>query len=391
MNKSETTHTSLAGVLMLVNHFRPLPVGGAERQAERLSEYMAKKNLWVGVITRKVGDLPKVEKRSGFNIYRVRQFGTGKVKSILFTIGAFLNVLRFRNRFDILHAHMEFSSAVAATIAGKLIGKPVIVKFGSSGLASEVKQSYVSWLGRLRLGILKRWASAYIVLTSEMEEELLMEGFSRSKVIRMDNGINASEFLSEHDKAAAKISCNLSGKTVIIFVGRLVPVKALPILLNAMERALKVDSNLHLLLLGQGSEQATLEILSEKLGIQSNVTFVGDVNDVKPYLQSADIFVLPSLGEGLSNSLLEAMAMGLACLGTKIAGTMDALENGKCGILVEPNDPDQFAEALIRLVADKNEVNRLGRLARQRILDVYDFSVVGTRYYALYNQLVDKI
>jgi len=373
---------------MLVNHFRPLPVGGAERQAERLAEYMAQKDLWVGVITRKVGNLPKVEKRSGFNIYRIQQFGFGKVKSILFTIGAFFRVLHFRNQFNILHAHMEFSSAVAATIAGKLIGKPVIVKFGSSGYASEVQRSYVSWLGRFRLGILRRWASTYIVLTSEMEKELLAEGFSPSKVIRMDNGINANDFSPVMNKELAKLTFDLSKKTVIIFVGRLVPVKALPILLAAFERVLKIDSNVHLLLLGQGSEQAALEALSQKLDIQKQVTFVGDVNDVKPYLQAADIFVLPSLGEGLSNSLLEAMAMGLACVGTKIAGSMDALGNGKAGILVDPNNIDQLSEALIRLITDKDEVRRLGELARQRILDVYDFSVVGAQYYTLYNKLM---
>ena len=367
------TNLNITGVLMLVNHFRPLPVGGAERQAERLAEYMAQKDLWVGVITRKVGNLPKVEKRSGFNIYRIQQFGFGKVKSILFTIGAFFRVLYFRNQFNILHAHMEFSSAVAATIAGKLIGKPVIVKFGSSGYASEVQRSYVSWLGRFRLGILRRWASTYIVLTSEMEKELLAEGFSPSKVIRMDNGINANDFSPVMNKELAKLTFDLSKKTVIIFVGRLVPVKALPILLAAFERVLKIDSNVHLLLLGQGSEQAALEALSQKLDIQKQVTFVGDVNDVKPYLQAADIFVLPSLGEGLSNSLLEAMAMGLACVGTKIAGSMDALGNGKAGILVDPNNIDQLSEALIRLITDKDEVRRLGELARQRILDVYDF------------------
>ena len=384
------TDMNIKGVLMLVNHFRPLPVGGAERQAERLAEYLSGKNLWVGVITRKVGSLSKVEKRNGFIVYRIRQFGSGKFKSILFTIGAFFGVLRLRKHFDILHAHMEFSSAVAATIAGKLIGKPVIVKFSSSGFSSAVKQSSATWLGRLRLGILRRWANAYVALTNEMEEELLAEGFPRSKVFRMDNGINANEFSPTADKESAKAFLNLSKMNVIIFIGRLVSVKALPVLLTAFERALKVDPSLHLLLLGQGPEQKALEVLSENLGIQSRVTFVGNVDDVKPYLQAADIFVLPSLGEGLSNSLLEAMAMGLACIGTRIMGSMDALGNGANGILVEPNNVDQLADALIRLATDKNEVKRLGLLARQRILENYDFSVVGMRYYALYNHLVNS-
>jgi len=107
-----------------------------------------------------------------------------------------------------------------------LIGKPVIVKFTTSGYSSDVKSHMLPWLGRFRLGDLRRWASAYIALTREMEEELLAEGFSPSRVIRMDNGINANEFLPVADKELAKAAFNLSKKTVIIFVGRLVPVKA---------------------------------------------------------------------------------------------------------------------------------------------------------------------
>lgn len=383
------TERNIKGVLMLVNHFRPLPVGGAERQAERLAEYMVGKGLWVGVITQKVGDLPKVEKRSGFDIYRVWQFGSGKFRALIFTLGAFFGVIRLRDRFDILHAHMEFSSAVAATIAGRLIGKPVIVKFGNSGISSQVKEAYTTWLGRFRLGILRSNASAYIALNNEMEEELLAEGFPRSKVFCIENGINASEFPPPADKEAAKAAINLSNRTVIIYVGRLVPMKLLPVLLKAFKSALAANPNLSLLLLGQGTEQKSLKALSEGLGIQANVSFVGDVNNVKPYLQAADIFVLPSLSEGLSNSLLEAMSMGLACVGTKISGTLDALGNGAYGVLIEPNNVDQLSESLIQLVTDQQEVKRLGMAARQRILARYDFSVIGTRYYALYNQLVN--
>ncbi len=382
------TKRDLKGVLMLVNDFYPLPVGGAERQAERLAEHMAERNLWVGVITRKSGNLLKVEKRSGFNIYRIPLFGGGKIKAIIFTVGAFFEILQLRKHFDILHAHMEFSSAVAATFAGMLLGKPVIVKFGSSGFASEVRQSYATWLGRFRLGILRRWASAYIALTSEMEKELLAEGFARSKVMRMDNGINTNEFFPSRDKESAKILLNLSRTTVIIFIGRLVPVKALPVLLTAFERTLKRASNVHLLIVGQGPEQGALHALSETLDIQTHITFVGDVRDIKPFLQAADIFVLPSLGEGLSNSLLEAMASGLACVGTRIVGSMDALGNGENGILVEPNNVDQLADALIHLATNNNEIKRFGLIARQRILENYDFSLVGTNYYSLYQKLV---
>ncbi len=381
---------SLKGVLMLVNYFRPLPIGGAEVQAERLSEFMVKKNLWVGVMTRKEGNIPTVERRSGYLIHRIWHFGSGKFKAFTFTVGAFLTVFRYGKNFDVLHAHMEFSSAVAATLAGKLTNKPVIVKFAASGVSSEVQESMKTRLGRFRLSLLRRWASRFIALTSEMEDELLKEGFPRDRVLKIANGVNADQFSPSADKEASKDAINMKGKTVFLFTGRLVPVKAVPVLLQAFAKALKADSNSRLILLGDGEEREKLVSLTQQLGIQQFVTFVGDVENVAPYLNAADIFVLPSLGEGLSNSLLEAMSSGLACVATKITGSMEALANGDYGVLVDPGDVDQLADAFVHLLSNRQEILRLGGLARQRILDTYDLSIIGETYFNLYQQLLDE-
>ncbi len=384
----ENNSRPLKGVLMLVNYFRPLPVGGAERQAERLSEYMVKKNLWVGVMTRKVGSLPAVEKRSGYLIHRAWFFGFGKLKALVFTVAAFFTVFRYAKHFDVLHAHMEFSSAVAATLAGKLMNKPVIVKFPNSGVGSEVTQAMNTLLGRFRLGILRRWADRFVALTAEMQEELVREKFPRDRILRIPNGVNADLFSPSEDKQRAKSDIDMNGKTVILYCGRLVPMKAVPVLLEAFARVVQVDVHAHLILVGDGAERRNLETLSLQYGIQSRVTFTGNVDNVLPYLKAADIFVLPSFAEGLSNSLLEAMSSGLACVATKIPGSMDSLSNGDCGLLVEPGNVDQLADALSRLLSNKEEVLRFGARAREQILKVYDFPIVGERYFELYQQLI---
>jgi glycosyltransferase involved in cell wall biosynthesis len=221
-----------------------------------------------------------------------------------------------------------------------------------------------------------------------MEEELLREEFPKNRILRITNGVNTDLFSPSDDKEALKIAMNMKGRAVLLFVGRLVPIKAIPVLLNAFGKTVKAATNAHLIILGDGDEREKLESLTRQLGIQPCVTFAGDVENVVPYLRAADIFVLPSLGEGLSNSLLEAMSSGLACVATKITGSMDALANGDCGLLVEPGNADQLANALIYLLSNKQEISRLGRLARQRILNTYDFSIVGERYFELYKQLV---
>ena len=124
-----------------------------------------------------------------------------------------------------------------------------------------------------------------------------------------------------------------------------------------------------------------------ELGITSHVTIIQGGSNVQPYLNLADIFVLPSLGEGISNSLLEAMASGLACVATNVGGSAEVLAGGACGVLVSPNDVEQLADAIIRLVSNPNEMKRLGMLARQRVVDHYSLDAVGEQYIELYSRL----
>lgn len=379
----------MKGVMMLVNHFSPLPIGGAERQAERLAAYMAGQKIATGVLTRRAGGLPANEKRDGYDIYRLSQFGPGKMKTLTFTLAAILLLLRHQDAYDILHAHLAFSPAVAAAVAGKLVGKRVIVKFGNSAEFGDVQQSYRSWRGRLRMAILRRWADIIITLDPQMEAEVLADGFCRERVLRMDNGIDASEFIPCDDKIAAKQKLGFGPDPLVLFTGRFSLQKALPVLINAFNQALSYCPDMNLILLGNGEEKEKLMALAQELGISGKVSFCESVNDVRPYLDAADIFVLPSMAEGISNSLLEAMSAGLACIATSVGGNPIALENGNCGLLVKPGNVDELASALSELGRQKDERARFGAKARQRILDRYDFKVVGRQYYRLYEHLLE--
>lgn len=378
----------MKGVLMLVNDFPPAPVGGAERQAERLSMFLAGQGIQVNVITRTHPGLTSHETRSGFGIFRVMQFGPNKFRKALFTLGALVRIFQLRDRFDVLHAHLAFSSAVSAAVAGRLLRKQVIVKFGTGGASSEIRQSEKSLRGRIKLAILRTWVDRYISLTEEMDQELLATGFSGAKILRMGNGIDASLFSPAADKVAARSAVALDGKTIVLFTGRLVAVKGVPVLLRALARVNRPE--LHLVLAGEGADRASLEALVDELGLHSQVTFAGDVKDVKPYLQAADIFVLPSLGEGISNSLLEAMSAGVACVATRVGGAAELLEQGRNGILIEPNTVDELAQALATLAGDSELRNRYGQLARDSVLARYDIGSVGARYIALYNELAGR-
>lgn len=376
------------GVVMLVNKFPPLPAGGAEKQAERLAEYMGAHGVDVGVLTRGAQGLPGYERRDGYWVERIPQRGPGKLKMVTFTLGAMHALFRHRRSYGVLHAHLAFAPAVAAAIMGRLLGKRVIVKFGNSGPFGDVQVSQGSVRGRLKLALLRRWVDVNIALDAEMEAELLAAGFPRQRVRRMVNGIDTTAFQVQHDKPAAKAALGLTDKTVLLFVGRLVPQKALPSLFAALQQALVRYPQLHLVLLGQGEDRAALEQLASGLGLDAHITFAGNVDNVRQHLDAADIFVLPSVAEGISNALLEAMATGLPCIATTVGGTPEVLDNGRCGILLPPNQPAQLADAIVELATNPDKAARLGAAARDRIMSQYAFTVVGDLYRTLYEQLL---
>jgi glycosyltransferase involved in cell wall biosynthesis len=380
----------MIGVVMLVNEFPPLSAGGAEVQAERLAAYLSRKGLKVRVVTRGAAGLPAHEERSGFWIERIPQLGPGKMKTLSFMAGAIRELWRCRREYAIFHAHLSFAPAVVAAFMGRLLGKRLVVKFGNSSAYGDVQVSQRTWRGRLRLTVLRHWVDAYIALSAEMEAELLGAGFPRARIIRMVNGIDAEAFHLRESKAAAKAKLDLADKATVLFVGRLTTQKALPTLLQALGRAVVDCPQLHLMLVGDGPDRPALERQVHDLGLDGYVTFVGKAVDVRPYLNAADMFVLPSAAEGISNALLEAMAAGLACVATMVGGSPEVLEGGACGVLLPPERPDLLHEAMIRLAHNPEEAARLGRLARNRILSRYDYSIVGEQYHRLYERLLSE-
>ncbi len=376
------------GVVMLVNEFPPLPVGGAEIQAERLSAYLAGQGWPVWVVTRRGDGLPASEKRNGFTILRPQTLGTGKLRTLTFMFFTLVMLFRMRRQYQILHAHLAFGPAFVATMLGRMLGKRVIVKLGGSGSIGDVHTSRRTWRGRLRLAAIRRWADVVIVLTDVMRAEALSAGISPEQLRIFNNGIDASAYNFEAAKEIAKHELGLDGKTVILFVGRLDPVKSLSTILDALALSLDPRPALHLIIVGDGPERIRLETQAQTLGITTLVEFTGNQKDVRRYLQAADMFVLPSITEGISNALLEAMAAGIACLATPVGGNLEVLAQGQYGRLVPVGDVNAWAKALADVGNDLELRTTLGQAARGRIFAQYDFNVVGAQYEILYAELL---
>jgi glycosyltransferase involved in cell wall biosynthesis len=206
----------------------------------------------------------------------------------------------------------------------------------------------------------------------------------------MSNGIDMHPFISPVSRDKAKAVLGYQDKVLVLFVGRLVVQKSLPTLLKAFQQAVAHCPELHLVLVGNGPEYNTLLELARELNILVNITFTGNQEDVKPYLFASDIFVLPSETEGMSNALLEGMAAGLPCLATPVGASAEMLDFGRCGLLLPVGDVSAWGQALVDLGRSPRRCAELGKAARQRIMAEYDFSVIGARYKALYEDLTEK-
>jgi glycosyltransferase involved in cell wall biosynthesis len=280
-----------------------------------------------------------------------------------------------------------FGPAFAAALAGHFLGKRVIVKIGSSGPDGEIQTSLRTWRGRVRLAFLRRWADVIIALDDAMYAEALSAGFSAERIRRMANGIDVPSFETNISQNESKDILGIQNKTIALFVGRMVSQKSLPTLLKALGKAVKTCPDLYLVLVGNGPECDPLKTLVDELKMQKYVLFAGNQADVKPYLHAADIFVLPSETEGMSNALMEAMASGLACIATPVGAGPQMLAFGECGVLAPVGNVDAWSIALVDLVRNPDHRHELGNAARQRIRSEYDFSVVGARYETLYREL----
>ncbi len=281
---------------------------------------------------------------------------------------------------------MLFGAAFSAVLAGRMLNKRSIVKLGSSGVSGEVEVSRRTRRGQLRLALLRRWADKVVVLDEIMQAEAVSIGISPDNIKLISNGIDAQLF--SVPTTVNKADIMPAEKVNVLFVGRLVDEKSLPTLLKAFQKSLRTCPYLHLTLVGDGPDRNMLEALVEYLQIKKRTTFAGKQRDVHAYLSHADIFVLPSKTEGMSNALLEAMAAGLPCLATPVGASPRMLDSGNSGILLPVGDVDAWAQALSDMGHDPERRASLGQTAKRRVMSEYDFSIIGARYEALYAELV---
>jgi glycosyltransferase involved in cell wall biosynthesis len=222
-----------------------------------------------------------------------------------------------------------------------------------------------------------RLADRVICVSHDSARLSVQEGIAARKVGTVWNGIDVDRFayLGPADDGPA------------VMVGRLSPEKDVDNLLRATALVAGQRPDFRLEVAGDGPCMPALRQAAAELGLDRNVTFLGEVRDVPALLARAGFFVLPSLTEGISLTLLEAMARGLPVIATRVGGNPEVVVDGETGVLVPPSDPGQLAQAILHLLPDLEGRRRMGLAGRKRVEEFFSVRRMVAEYEACYLQL----
>jgi glycosyltransferase involved in cell wall biosynthesis len=371
---------------ILIAHYPP-NASGAELQARAQAIELARQGHSVRVITSRVEGLPATEERDGLAIHRwISPRSVGPLFGPTFVRSTVKALMRLRPELDIVHAHQGLWEAIASGWGKRtrrgLRDLPVLIQPASSGAYGEAHALRElrgwSWWRRVLLR-----NDAFAAISGDIAREWRDLGVPEDRIHTTASGVDAERFRPGPGEVPASFPVGPR----VVFTGRLHPQKNLDLLIDAWPEVVE-RARASLVLVGQGPEEDRLRERARGLGVGEFVHFPGRVDDPAGSLRAADLFVLPSVAEGMSNSLLEAMATGLPCLVTRIGGNTDLIEDGRTGRLLPPGDPGAWARAIVELLRSPETARSLGANARGLIEDRYALPRVVASNVGLYRRLL---
>jgi glycosyltransferase involved in cell wall biosynthesis len=377
-------------VLMVVRLFFPW-IGGTERQAHKLAQQLTKEGVKVQVVTgrwfRGTARRDTIEGIEVFRNHTLWEFfgikGARKLGGYLYMLTLMWELWRRRHAYDVIHVHSLNYHTVVAVLAGRWLGRPVVATLtngGPGGDIARMRRGQQLALSQLMIPT-ALGCDRFIALNQVSVRDLAASGVPRHRIVQIPNGVDVRA-------VRAKKAYVLHHPVRLVFVGRLQEQKGVDTLLRSFREVRgRWDGAIALQLIGDGPDRNKLMSLAGRLGISADIEFLGSREDVDELLQRADIFVLPSRAEGLSNALLEAMSVGLPVLASRIPGNEGVVDHLNNGLLFSVDDPTSLASELMRLLEEADLRETIGRHARRTVEERYGLDYVARRHIALYEEL----
>lgn len=296
------------------------------------------------------------------------------------SVGLKIAALATKRRADVIHCH-QYSPFVYGAIAG--LRRPGLrVVFTEHGRLSDAPPTAKRrWVNR----VLGRRPNVIVAVSDELRGHMIAEGFPESAVTVIHNGIDAGAEVTPELRTSARIILEApEGALVVGTVARLDPVKRLDVLVSAFAGVHARIPASRLVIVGDGPERLRLEGLAAALGVSPAVRFTGMRDDARVLTQGFDVFVNTSASEGVSLTILEAMAASRPVVATRVGGTSEVVTDGQTGVLVPSGQPDAVTDAIIGLWHNPDRRRALGHAARAAVVARFSFERMSRAYLSAY-------
>ena len=292
---------------------------------------------------------------------------------------------------DIVHGHSSKGGWLARAAAHQVgISKTVYTPhcFAFAGEGGPLRRIFYRRAER----IAGKW-TARLIAVSRWEGELAAKAriVPEERIICIPNGLGDAEFerVGRSQDLAAQLGLS-PDERVIGFAGRLWPQKGADVLIQAFARVERERPGCRLLIIGDGPERQELEQLAQNCGIAGQVTFAGNRDNVSELMTVMDLFVLPSRWESAPYVVLEAMAAGVPVIASSVGGVGELLDDGRCGVLVEPDSPQPLADSIRTLLTDRERMAGMASAALDRVRKEYRMTRTVSMTADLYRELADQ-
>ena len=367
---------------LLINYEYP-PLGGGGGNATRhLGRQLVARGHAVKVLTVRHGDQPSKEIDDGVEVHRVsalrsQEDRSNVIEMISFMIAAIRSGVPLAKTWkpDACLAFFGLPCGPVAHAIQKATGAPYVISLQGGDVPGFLPGRLKGWHRITGAWITRLWRNAaHVVANSEGLGDLAGAHAPDEEIRVIPAGVDLELFSPASERED-------SGPLRLIAVGRLSDQKRFDDLLNAVVK-LPQPAAVTVTFVGDGPLRGSLASQAARLGLGQQVQFRGwvDREALAQLYQDSDVFVLPSSDEGMSNALLEAMASGLAVIGTEIAGTSEVVVEGETGLLVPVGDVDALSGALRRMVDDPNKAASFGAAGRKRVEAHYDWARAAAAY-----------
>ncbi|ADE16286.1 sugar transferase, PEP-CTERM/EpsH1 system associated [Nitrosococcus halophilus Nc 4] len=361
-----------------------LQTGGLENGLVNLINHTAERYRHIIICLRDSTDFAQRIQQSDLAIYALHK-REGKDPIIYFRLWRLLQGIKP----SIVHTRNLAALEMQGPAA--LAGVPIRIhgEHGWDIHDPEGKNWRYRWLRRLHQPLIHQYIALSRPIVNYLCENV---GIPPLRIKHIYNGVDTKRFHPKRDRSLLPTGFAAEDSLIIGTVGRLEPIKdqltLVQAFVNLVRRIPGSENYLRLVVIGEGSLRPQLESLITEADMTQLVWFAGERADVSALLQSMDIFVLPSLAEGISNTILEAMATGLPVVATRVGGNPELVADTLTGYLIPAADPGAMADSLASYVQNQNLIEEQGQAARRRVEEKFGIKSMVAQYTTLYDTLL---